>query len=149
MSEDVKATKKDPRYPVSEESAEEQYQKFLDFCEIYEDDETESAEAAKNMRAEMIKAIRMGRVEIGDEAKDIVKQRLKNGATLTWDANRLGLAKKKMPIGKLDDMANGYRKNYSVAEIMTKSDPGKIMELGATPRDLSILEVIASLFVSI
>jgi hypothetical protein len=147
--EDVMFNKKDDRYILSKDAAEKVIDDMLDFLEIDIDEieEKDTKDMIKKNLGRVIKAIRLGRLEIKHDGGFKVVQHLRND---TDKQNSLvfkvpgAIAKKAMADKSQTDF---YGRIYAMM--------GSACGLGETaidkldPVDLSVVEVLGAIFLSV
>lgn len=145
MSETTEIKKQDGKYKLSKESAKNELKKMLDYYEI-DIDEIED-EQLKNVILQgydrMIKAVRLGRLQVKLENGIEIIQTLRNGTVIKYREID-GEAKAQMAGKKPDDM---YGKSYALMGALSEEGESAIKKLKGV--DLSLVEVLGMIFLAV
>jgi hypothetical protein len=124
---------------ISEESAEEQLDKLIEFYDVDMEDLGKTDKRRKKIRRKLVKAISQGQIEIEDSPNDfIVKQKLRDGTQFVYHEIS-GTAKVQM-----DKYEGQHEKLYGLLAVMAKKPFLQLEKL--TGKDLSIAEYLALIF---
>jgi plasmid stabilization system protein ParE len=133
-------------YVFSRKVAEQEIEKMLDYYEI-DIDEIEDKDLKRAIRGSfdrLIKAVRLGRLEIKLEDGIKIVQKLRDGSTKIEYREIDGVAKTAMA-GKQD--ADYYGKSYALMGSLSNLGEAAIKKLKGP--DLSLVEVLGMIFLSV
>ena len=134
------------KYILTKENAKNELQKMLDYYEI-EIDELEDDDLKKAIQQgydRLVKAVRLGRLEVKIENGIKIIQKLRDG-TKTIEYREIdGKAKTEMAGKKVDD---NYGKAYALMGALSGLGEGAIKNLKGV--DLSLAEVLGLIFLSV
>lgn len=137
--------KKDDKYILNKDAAEKEIEKIFDYYDI-DVDEIEDKDTKKMIKMNydrLVKAVRLGRVEVKRENGLQIIHHLKDkNETMTYDAP--GALAKKAMAGK--DPNDFYGKIYALMGASCKLGEGAIDKIPAN--DLPIIEVLGAIFLS-
>ncbi len=137
--------KNNDKYVLSTDAAEKEIEKIFDYYDI-DVDEIEDKDAKKMIKASydrLIKAVRMGRVEVDrTDGLKVIHHLKDKPEVLTYKAP--GALAKKAMAGK--DPNDFYGKIYALMGACSELGEGAIDKIPAN--DLPILEVIGAIFLS-
>lgn len=136
----------DKNYILSKQNAKQELQKMFDYYEIDIDDieDKEVKRAIQNGYNRLIKAVRLGRLEIKTEEGIKVIQTTKDGKAKIEYREIDGVAKTEMA-GKADN--DHYGKAYSLMGSLSGMGESAIKKLKGV--DLSLAEVLGLIFLSV
>lgn len=130
-------------YKISEESARAQLDELYTYYEINFDDMPDSLkDALKATDRKLVKAVRLGRIEIGSDGNGTIQviQILRNGETLTY---REIDGKAKVAMGGKDEN-DSYGKAYALMGSLSGVGEAGIQQLKS--HDLSVVECLGTVF---
>ena len=136
------------KYKLSHETAEQQFNVLADYYEIDGEGATQAQkERADVIKAKIIKAIRLGRVEISNEGGIKVKQHLRNpaGEVATIDYAEISGKAKIATGGKTEN--DHYGRIYAL--LGSVSGLGETAILSLKGVDLSLAECLGAYFLEV